>query len=316
MYCPYFRGKQYELITVRECAGLFKESGFVPIIEPVQEPLGGLKRSLASVGDAGGSVVLVVNPFHGNHKEDSGAIESLLANDLKGATYLSVGIALREETTVASAKKMFERHRGRHHTFIHDGFTDAGALVQILGKDALSARHVFFEESCGKLYQKHFKGAQRILLRDGFQKRNANRHHPDLESFSDLHVTFRDEGMEGFGDFLVVGDDYTESGGPAYTVAIHLTFIDPRKDDQMFIHHFKSDRHDTPTDHAGKFREALSKLVAEVSRGNSCIARTSAVEEFLQLDARKHFPGLGYIKKLSMIHHIETLARYFKRAER
>jgi hypothetical protein len=24
-----------------------------------------------------------------------------------------------------------------------------------------------------------------------------------------------------------------------------------------------------------------------------------------------HFPGLGYVKKLSMNHHIETLARYF-----
>jgi hypothetical protein len=31
--------------------------------------------------------------------------------------------------------------------------------------------------------------------------------------------------MDGFGDFLIVGDDYSESGGPAYAIAIHLTFI-------------------------------------------------------------------------------------------
>ena len=30
--------------------------------------------------------------------------------------------------------------------------------------------------------------------------------------------------MDGFGDFLIVGDDYSDTGGPAYAVAIHLTF--------------------------------------------------------------------------------------------
>jgi hypothetical protein len=29
------------------------------------------------------------------------------------------------------------------------------------------------------------------------------------------------------------------------------------------------------------------------------------------LHADGHFPGLGYVKKLSMSHHIETLAHYF-----
>jgi hypothetical protein len=41
MYHPYFRGKQYELITVRETAPVLAASNFVPIIEPVKEALGG-----------------------------------------------------------------------------------------------------------------------------------------------------------------------------------------------------------------------------------------------------------------------------------
>ncbi len=28
---------------------------------------------------------------------------------------------------------------------------------------------------------------------------------------------------------------------------------------------------------------------------------------------RRHFPGLGYVKKLSMKHHIETLDAFFRR---
>src|SRR3546814_6797061 len=78
-----------------------------------------------------------------------------------------------------------------------------------------------------------------------------------MEEFSDLHVTYGDHGMAGFGDFLIVGDVYSEGGGPAYAVAIHLTFIDPDKDDVMYIYHFVSDTKDTPTDPAGKFAQAL-----------------------------------------------------------
>jgi hypothetical protein len=169
--------------------------------------------------------------------------------------------------------------------------------------------HIFFEAACGRLYRRHFTSGQRILIRDGFQRR-INREHPPVEFYSDLHVTFGDEGMNGFGDFLTVGDDYAESGGPAYAVAIHLTFIDDDNDDAMYIHHFLSDRMDTPTDPAGKFMEALDKMIDELGSEDSKIHETAAVEEFRDLHEREHFPGLGYVKKLSMKHHIETLAEF------
>ena len=119
--------------------------------------------------------------------------------------------------------------------------------------------------------------------------------------------------MEGFGDFLIVGDNYSETGGPAYAVAIHLTFIDPDKDDSMWIYHFVSERQDTPTDPAGKFAEALEKMMRILDRRNSKILETSAVKEFRDLHRQGHFPGLGYVKKLSMNHHVETLAHYFRK---
>ena len=169
---------------------------------------------------------------------------------------------------------------------------------------------VFFDGRSSKLYQQHFRhAAKRILIRDGFERRR-NRDHPEVEFFSDLHATFELEGMSGFGDFLVVGDDYAESGGRAYAIAIHLTFIDSDKDDEMHVHHFKSDRQDTPEDPAGKFAEALAKLIHTLDSKQNKIYGSSAVEEFRQLYDRKHFPGLGYVKKLSMKHHIETIANY------
>lgn len=121
--------------------------------------------------------------------------------------------------------------------------------------------------------------------------------------------------MDGFGDFLIVGDDFIEGGGPAYAVAIHLTFIDPDQDDAMQIYHFVSDRQDTPKDPAGKFGEALAKMIDTLNSGFSKILETSAVKEFRNLHERGHFPGLGYTKKLSMNHHIETLADYFQSSQ-
>ena len=117
--------------------------------------------------------------------------------------------------------------------------------------------------------------------------------------------------MSGFGDFLIVGDNYAESGGPAYAVAIHLTFIDSEKDDVMYVYHFVSDSKDTPTDPAGKFAQALKKLMVTWESGESKLMETTAIKEFRELHAKGHFPGLGYVKKLSMKHHIETLSAYF-----
>ena len=171
----------------------------------------------------------------------------------------------------------------------------------------------FSMDSAGKLYQKHFKGAHRVLLRDGF-KRRRNADYEPVEPFSDLHVTYSDEGMNGFGDFLIVGDDFSEGGGPAYAVAIHLTFVDPDQDDAMMIYHFVSDRQNTPKDPAGKFAEALAKMMKKLNAPNSKVLETEAVKEFREFHKAGHFPGLGYVKKLSMNHHIETLADYFNPA--
>jgi hypothetical protein len=132
-----------------------------------------------------------------------------------------------------------------------------------------------------------------------------------VEKFSDLHVTYEEEDMDGFGDFLMVGDDYSEGGGPAYAVAIHLTFINSEDDDVMYIYHFISKTNDTPTDPGGKFAQALEKLITKLNTGTSKLFESSAIQEFRGLHAKGHFPGLGYVKKLSMKHHIETLADFF-----
>ncbi len=311
MYYPYFRGKQNELITIRENAQLLKKSGFAPIIEPVKSTLSGLKKALSAIVDVEGKAIVTVNPHHGDHSHNAEGILSLLQNDFEQDLNVSAGILLTEDISVGDIKSLCAELENRSITLIHAGFAEAKLLAKTLGDDLSEFCHIFIEDSCGRLYRRHFKSLNRVLIRDGFQKR-TNREHPAVEFFSDLHVTFEEEGVQGFGDFLIVGNDYTEGGGPAYAVAIHLTFIDQSKDEEMYVHHFKSIRQDDPKDPAGKFSEALTKLVEEFNRPNSNILKTSAIKEFLDLHDRGHFPGLGYVKKLSMQHHIETMADYFE----
>lgn len=310
MYHPYFRGKQYDLLTVRELAPLLKAAGFRPIIEPVRETLTGLQKTLDTVVSAGGQAIVVVNPHHGDLSATGETVTDLLKTEFLHPD-ISAGILLNEGTTLKSALASFKTHEAHAPVFIHSGFTEAKALSDKLGAPSKDRCHVFVDRQSGKLYQKHFKGCYRVLLRDGFFRRKRNSDYPSVEPFSDLHATFSDEGMDGFGDFLIVGDDYTDSGGPAYAVAIHLTFIDPDQDDAMYIYHFISKRQDTPTDPAGKFAEALDAMMGVINKANSKVLETNAVKEFRILHQERHFPGLGYVKKLSMNHHIETLAHYF-----
>jgi len=316
MYHPFLRGKQFELILLREQADLLASSKFVPILEPVKKSLRPLERALMAMEDAGAQVVLIVNPYHGVHTSNDNYLYELITREFSQSENLSIGISLYDTTTRDEVRSLLAKFENWQPTLIHNGLKNPSAVSQLLSAthstNSNDVRHIFFEKHCGLIYRKKFETAkERVLLKDGFQ-RQANSRYPDTEFFSDLHLTFGMQGVTGFGDFLTVGDDYSEGGGPAYAVAIHLSFIDVDNDEQMYVHHFKSDRTDSPTDPAGKFAEALTKLAREVNAEDSKILRTDAVEEFLELHKERHFPGLGYAKKLSMQHHIETLASFLK----
>lgn len=311
MYHPYFRGKQYELIVIRETAELMADRGFVPIVSPVREQVRSLQKALNALCHAGTRAVVVINPEHGDHKDDGSAISDLLREEFAGHDNLLIGLRLHEEISAEEALAYCEAAEGRQIALIHAGFTEANAFVEGMEAYDNIAMSIFLEDQCGKLYQRKFKThPEQILIRDGFERRR-NRDHPSAEFFSDLHITYGEEAVTGFGDFLIVGDDYQESGGPAYTIAIHLTYIDPDQDNAMFVRHFLSDRQDTPKDPGGKFAEALAKLIQAIDAPGSKFIETSAIGEFRDLHARGHYPGLGTAKKLSMAHHIETLAHFF-----
>ena len=91
MYYPYFRGKQYELITIRERAALMAENKIVPIIEPVKDNLSPLKHSIDELTKHEAEFILVVNPKFGDLKIINIPFKDLINDSLKDSAYLMLG---------------------------------------------------------------------------------------------------------------------------------------------------------------------------------------------------------------------------------
>lgn len=308
MYHPYLRGKQKELILLRENAKLLSDAGMIPIIEPVKKNLAPLEKAIESLAKENVPFILIVNPRNGDFKNDSLPLFSnLIDTTLKDYEQFCLGYIVDAQSSLIDVKSFLDDNTNRSIAFIHNnGYPKAKELGLLVNQFDNVKKHIFLDDQI--LYRRQFSkdGVKKVLVKDGFQK-NRNKDYSEVEIFSELHLTYSELGMDGFGDFLIVGDEYSESGGPAYAVAIHLTYLN--EDEVMYIRHFVSDRNDTPTDPAGKFAEALSKLVARVEE-DELIYKSEAYKQYKDFHNRGHFPSLGYVKKLSMQHHIETLAKF------
>ena len=307
MYFPYFRGKQNELIVIRDASELLAKAGIVPIIEPVKKSITSLSRSIEALMEFDAEFILIVNPKNGELKNDSTPLLHLVSEGpLISYPGLCLGYIVDANSSLTDIVDFVGEYCDYKVAIIHNGFPSGKALSDELEGFTNVYKHIFVGDTQGLLYRNKFRSSDRVLILDGFTQQVRNSDHADKEIFSELHLTYSDYGMQGFGDFLIVGDSYSETGGPAYTVAIHLTYFGD--EGVMFIRHFKSAPSKTPADPGGKFAEALNALIEGLKDGE--IPITNAVREFQDLHLRGHYPGLGYVKKLSMQHHIELFSDY------
>ena len=78
MYFPYFRGRQYELLALKELASQkLISSSVIPVIEPVKN-IPALNNSLSAFCLASLPIGLIINPSVGDLTNDSQTIYKLL----------------------------------------------------------------------------------------------------------------------------------------------------------------------------------------------------------------------------------------------
>lgn len=187
MYHPYFRGKQYELITLRDLAPLIAESGFVPIIEPVKGQLSGLTRALNALFGEGAQAIIIANPLIGDHARNHTPVAELLTT-FQETDQLVIGLLLDEEAKLDEIRQLCELYSDYHVAIIHYGFSDGGPLAAVIADFPNINTSIFIDErSGGRLYRRHFRHHDsRVLVSDGFERRR-NRDHPDTE-FSPIYI--------------------------------------------------------------------------------------------------------------------------------
>ncbi|MFH1683550.1 MAG: sce7725 family protein [Candidatus Margulisiibacteriota bacterium] len=308
MYFPFLRGKQYEIIALKELAEkIATNKNIIPIIEPVKKNLSGLVSAIDVFKKAEMPFVIISNPQVGELSGKLSEIDHKLFKDaLKNFRNFFVGFIVTNKTSLSEIRNFLSKHKADQVCLIHyKTFADVEGLKSLLQEFSNIAYNVFYEKNISRKYPQIFEGFNNISLNDGFTKEN-NADYPPEEYFSDRYDSFEVDGYKGFGDYLIVGNEYSATGGPAYAVAIHLTYLHDNED--IWVKHFVSIEKGSPVNNAGKFFEALGKLVRYVNANKAMFAFSDACKEFLDLHQTGHYPGLGYVKKLSMKHHIELIS--------
>lgn len=308
MYLPYLRGKQYELLALRElCALPLNSDKIFPIVEPLKKQLKSIETALAALMGELVEMQLIVNPEHGEIKGNGITVLDFI-DRLRGLGFTNV-----TPTYMISSERDFSFFQT---TATERGYLDTGYslihLNQISSTAALKAlvnttairfniMHVNHQMSL----KRGFTNGNLTLLSDPFnkQKKNADYLNVHNEFFSNDYLYYQEEGFHAFSDYLTIGSDYVEGGMLPYAVSIHLTYRE-QTSGEIWIRHFTSDSNDDYSDTPGKFGEALDKLIDFIDAEG---LNTLACEQFRDYHSRGAFPGLGVVKKLSIMHHIELI---------
>lgn len=303
MYFPYLRGRQFELIALRELVekGVLS-SRITPIIEPVKLS-STLVKTIETYGGKGKQLAIITNPKVGSFNSDAKEEKN---QKLKESLYAS----LKENNSIIYMNLL--RANSKPERFIERHADNMGTICA--DKDAIPVYESFFSETDVKFNlipdESGFRRKvrkNRVLLADKFNKQDRNNDYIEIddEPFSEDHLYYLEDGYVGFADYSVVGEEYNETGFAPYAVAIHIVYFDT--DESLRVKHFVSDSNDDISDPAGKFQEALSKLVEWNEEKQ---LDTVAMKEFEDLYRREAYPGLGTVKKLSIMHHLELIGRY------
>jgi hypothetical protein len=306
MYFPYLRCKQFELLALREIAPTIRDKDVIsPVLEPVKTATSSFEKALEILVGEKMNFTIIVNPAYGEFVDDPSGIATMINAKLRSYDNFQLGIILSQFSNLDNITTLLGQiENPRPLALIHAArVNDTEALVEWCAEHEIKY-NLYGENFPVRRYRGIINADSKVLLEDKFrpQIKNADYSNAPDEFFSDDHLYFEEDGFIGFADFLTIGDDYTEAGWLPYAIAIHFTY--KRDDGQIWIRHFVSDSNSDTTDVAGKFGEALEKLVEFIDQRN---ITTQAVQEFRELHRNQHYPGLGSLKKLSIKNHIELV---------
>ena len=316
MYFPYFRGRQNELLCLRE---LLQENRLYENVIPIIEPVRFNSTFLTTVQkfiEANRKIVIIRNPKVGSFKKDLDSFqknitdETDIAKQEKLKKILSDFEGMLQEPNVISAYLCNEKIISE---CINGDLTVEDKVLINLSNDTFYS----YEDYQDKLVAKYtlipnndFKEvveSEAVILEDVFKKAKRNTDYliTTDEIFSRRHLNYSQNGYVGFSDYSIVGDSYEETGFAPLAVAINILYFGEKR--ELRVHHFVSESNENISDPGRKFEEAMRKL--EKWQQKNKLSDTLGLENLFNFYKTGRFPGLGVVKRCSLMHHLELIGK-------
>lgn len=304
MYMPYLHGKREELLAVAEMAPVLQDF-VIPIFKPVDASASNTAKRLARIG-AEARFAVITNSDKGPHRPPSyqeivrmfrrpeiqrNAENLLPAFELRGGTNLADFDTFCRDFSDNLCVVVHKRHAFEE--------SDLAGGMELLGTAPV---HVFVEPGVSAALFQSLPSAARITLRDGFCACARNCDYPAQSAFDGIAFDYETRGFGGFGDFCLIGDKYSATGGRAHAVALHLSEVTGQA---LVVNHFVSTSPGVDT--ATMYFEALDSLASYTGAPPRTGFNTQGVREYLESRRTQHYGNLGLPKRWSTMHHIETV---------
>lgn len=305
MYFPILRGRQNELLAIRELQDKGKLSHVTPIIEPVKAS-STLLSVISQFKEANKELIFVMNPKVGSfEKELSQApdyMEKISTEIDQSGQLVEMHYCGGEYRTVELLRSSPRRKMYYLESATRDEYNSMCA----------SETPYYTLVSTGSQRLHRIAEGGRISLELSFkpQSRNADYFNHESDFLTEEPFYFKKDGFFGFSDFSVIGEEYNEGGFAPKVVALHLVHLSEDRT-SLCVRHFTSLESTTIErgigDVAGKFHEALGALIGWADTHPSLLRHTIALQEMRTCFEEERFPGLGVAKKLAIKHHLEMV---------
>ena len=320
MYFPYLRGRQNELLCLQELLNTGKlSSKVIPIIEPVKFS-STFFSTLMKFIEMNREIIVIKNPKVGSFRKELSEMKSDIEKE-------------EDRNRKEKLRKTLDKYSNAwNDSGIQEAYLVDNIIIDKIRKNEINIKesvminiekenYNYYEEYGNAISGKYTvvpKGGDFedvvedniIILEDGYRKAKRNIDYienPD-ESFSRNHIVYKKRGFVGFSDFSIVGNEFDDSGFAPLAIAIHIMYFGERG--ELRVHHFVSESNESISDPARKFEEAMHSLI-KWDKFN-IIPKTIGLNNLIECYNTGKFPGLGVIKKNSLMHHIEIIGKYLE----
>jgi len=309
LYYPYLRGRQYELFALRDLyAGNLIGDYVTPIIEPVRY----FPAFVSLLEKTDKPLYLIANPQVGSFFSGLNALDD--ADEMKHFTKamnnpnLSYGLSLPCHDSSLCTQCEWVPGTSLPLSFAFVGSRNCADKLEEMTHLEQFNTFVLVDDSDIKHCVP--KAAKQIVFSDSFnkQRRNSDYDVKRDELFSKEHLVYNEYGFKGFSDASIIGMDYDEVGFAPRAVAIHIVYFDEKK--YLRVHHFVSENNNDTKNPGKKFREATKGLPDFIKEHGVYI--TQGLKLLLEDVKEGKYPGLGQVKKYSLMHHLELVERYLR----